>query len=56
MDGFGVPQLVVIDKKGIVRAQTTPRGTADEVTDEKVMRALVTKLLSEGSLTSKNKH
>ncbi len=47
MDGFGVPQLVVIDKKGVVQAQTKPRPAAGEIVEEPIMRTLVTKLLNE---------
>jgi len=48
LDNYGVPQLVVIDKKGVVRAQTTarPSGTATIAT-ESVMRDTVNKLLLE---------
>jgi peroxiredoxin len=48
VEGYGVPQFVVIDKKGVIRAQTPPRptGTASIAT-ESVMRDLVTKLLAE---------
>lgn len=47
MDGFGVPQLVVIDKKGVVQAQTKARPAAGEIVEEPVMRTLVNKLLAE---------
>jgi peroxiredoxin len=47
MDGFGVPQLVVIDKKGVVQAQTKPRPAAGEIVEEPIMRTLVNKLLAE---------
>ncbi|MFM2124241.1 MAG: hypothetical protein RL328_692 [Acidobacteriota bacterium] len=47
MDGYGVPQLVVIDKKGVIQAQTKPRPAKGEIVEEPVMRALVTKLLAE---------
>lgn len=48
VEGYGVPQLVVIDKKGVIRAQTAPRpsGTATIAT-ESVMRETVNKLLLE---------
>jgi thiol-disulfide isomerase/thioredoxin len=48
VEGYGVPQLVVIDKKGVIRAQTAPRpsGTATIAT-ESVMRAKVNELLLE---------
>ncbi len=47
MDGFNVPQLVVIDKKGVIQAQTKPRPGAGEISEEPIMRAFVTKLLAE---------
>ena len=47
MDAYGVPQLVVIDKKGVIRAQTTPRPSGTSVASESVMRDTVTKLLAE---------
>lgn len=47
MDRYGVPQLVVIDKKGNIQAQTKPSPAKGEVVEEPVMRALVNKLLAE---------
>jgi thiol-disulfide isomerase/thioredoxin len=47
MDRYGVPQLAVIDKKGAIVAQTHPSPMKGEIIEEPVMRALVTKLLSE---------
>lgn len=47
MDRYFVPQLVVIDKKGVIRAQTSPEPKATEVASESVLRGLVTKLLAE---------
>jgi thiol-disulfide isomerase/thioredoxin len=47
LDQWGVPQFAVIDKKGMVRAQTTPRPMAGQVVEEPVMRDLVNKLLLE---------
>lgn len=47
MDPYGVPQLVVIDRKGVIQAQTKPRPAKGEIVEEPVMRALVTKLLAE---------
>lgn len=47
MGGYNVPQLVVIDKKGVIRAQTTPQPKAGEIIQEPAMRTLVTKLLAE---------
>ena len=47
MDAYGVPQLVVIDKKGVIQAQTHPRPAKGEIVEEPVMKALVNKLLAE---------
>jgi hypothetical protein len=47
MDGYGVPQLVVIDKKGVIQAQTKPRPATGEIVEEPIMRTLVNKLLAE---------
>ncbi len=47
MDAYGVPQLVVIDKKGVIRAQTPLRPGAGSIVEEKVMRETVAKLLAE---------
>ncbi len=43
---FVVPQFVLIDRKGIVRRQTTAEGT-DDFYDEKNIRAKVEELLNE---------
>lgn len=47
MDGFGVPQMVVVDKKGVVQAQTKPRPANGEIVEEPILRSLVNKLLAE---------
>lgn len=47
MDGYGVPQMAVIDKKGVIQAQTKPRPGKGEIVEEPVLRALVNKLLAE---------
>jgi thiol-disulfide isomerase/thioredoxin len=47
MDAYGVPQLVVIDKKGAIRAQTPLRPGAGSIVEERVMRETVNKLLGE---------
>jgi thiol-disulfide isomerase/thioredoxin len=47
MDRYGVPQLVVIDKKGMIQSQTSPSPGKGEIVEEPIMRALVTKLLAE---------
>lgn len=46
LEGYSVPMMVVIDRKGVVQAQSSPRGLRGEVNDEPVMRALVAKLLA----------
>jgi cytochrome oxidase Cu insertion factor (SCO1/SenC/PrrC family) len=47
LDRWGVPQFAVIDKKGVIRAQTTPSPMKGQVVEEPVMRDLVNKLLLE---------
>jgi peroxiredoxin len=44
---FQVPQVVVIDRAGMIRAQSRPSGEAD-LTDENYLRNLVRELLEEG--------
>ncbi len=46
MDRFVVPQILVIDRNGMVRAQSEASGTA-ELQDESYMRLLIEKLLAE---------
>jgi peroxiredoxin len=46
IEGYSVPMLVVIDRKGVVQAQSSTRPMRGEINEEPVMRALVTKLLS----------
>ena len=46
-EGYGVPQMVVIDKKGVIRAQTPARPGKGSIVEESVMRDLVNKLLLE---------
>jgi thiol-disulfide isomerase/thioredoxin len=47
MDKLGVPQLVAIDRKGMIQAQTKPSPGQGEIIEPQVMRATVTKLLAE---------
>ncbi len=47
VEGYGVPQMVVIDKKGGIRAQTAARPGKGSIVEESVMRDLVNKLLVE---------
>jgi peroxiredoxin len=44
---FQVPQVVVIDRAGVIRAQSRPTGEAN-LTDETYLRNLVRELLDEG--------
>ena len=48
MDRPVVPLVVVIDKKGMIRAQSPPQGDAN-LQDESKLRELITSLLNEGS-------
>jgi len=47
-DRFQVPQMVVIDREGVIRAQSLPTGEAD-LTDETYLRNLVRWLLEESA-------
>jgi hypothetical protein len=44
---LSVPQVVVIDRAGQVRAQSDPQGTR-ELSDESYLRALIVRLLAGG--------
>ena len=44
-----VPQIVVIDKKGMIRLQSDKRGTKRELQDEAYMRNFIDSLLKEGT-------
>ena len=48
MERFQVPQVVVIDRAGMIRAQSHPTGEVD-LTDESYLRNLVRDLLNEGA-------
>src|SRR5262249_32163377 len=52
IEGYSVPMLVVIDRKGVVQAQSSTRPMRGEVNEEPVMRALVAKLLAEPGILS----
>src|SRR5579885_1782445 len=54
MDRFVVPQVMVIDKKGTIVAQSDPLGTA-ELQTESYLRDMVDKLLKEGATSSSTK-
>jgi thiol-disulfide isomerase/thioredoxin len=47
MDRFVVPQIAIIDKKGIVRAQSAPMGT-ESLQREETLKPLIEGLLKEG--------
>jgi len=51
MDRWVVPQVAVIDKKGMIVAQSEAGGTP-ALQDENYMRTLIDKLLKEGTTTS----
>jgi peroxiredoxin len=50
MERWAVPQMVVIDRKGIIRSQTEPLPSGS-LQDETKLRALVESLLKEGAST-----
>jgi thiol-disulfide isomerase/thioredoxin len=52
MDRPVVPLVVVIDKKGMIRAQSPPEGDAN-LGDEGYLRAFITNLLNESAATKK---
>jgi hypothetical protein len=54
MDRPVVPLVVVIDKKGMIRAQSPPQGDAN-LQDETKLRALIESLLKEPSTITKRK-
>jgi peroxiredoxin len=51
MDRYVVPQVAVIDKKGMIRAQSEATGTAN-LQDPEFLRNLITGLLKEGATTT----
>lgn len=51
MDRFVVPQVMIIDKKGVVRAQSDPMGTA-QLQDPTYLRKFLNELASEGASKS----
>jgi len=54
MDRPVVPLVVVIDKKGMIRAESPPQGDP-ELQDEAKLKALIQNLLAEGSTSAKAK-
>ena len=51
-DRWVVPQIVLIDRKGVIRAQTPPLGD-EKMQEENHLRQLIENLLHEGTPTSK---
>ncbi len=51
MDRYVVPQLAVIDRKGMIRAQSGPSGDPN-LQDAAFLRNLINNLASEGAITS----
>ncbi len=49
-----VPQIVLIDRKGVIRAQSPPKGD-EKLQDENYLRTQIEALLQEGSSTSRHK-
>lgn len=54
MDRYVVPQLVVIDRKGNIRAQSGPQGDAN-LQDQNYMRNVINLILKEPATTSAHK-
>jgi thiol-disulfide isomerase/thioredoxin len=52
LDRLGFPQVVVVDKKGVIRAQSEPQGTA-ALQDQQYLTMLVENLLKEGAISKK---
>jgi len=49
MDRLGVPQLAIIDKKGVIRVQSEPLGASGEMQSEPFLTKTINELLAEGS-------
>ena len=47
VENWVVPQIVIIDRKGVIRAQSAARGTAD-LSTETYLRRYLGELLDEG--------
>jgi thiol-disulfide isomerase/thioredoxin len=52
LDRLGFPQVVVVDKKGVIRAQSEPPGTST-LQDEHYLTMFVDNLLKEGAISKK---
>jgi thiol-disulfide isomerase/thioredoxin len=52
LDRLGFPQVVVVDKKGVIRAQSEPPGTS-ALQDENYLTMFVDNLLKEGAISKK---
>jgi len=53
-DRWVIPQIAVIDRKGVIRAQTPFNGD-EKLQNEATLRALITQLLNEGASAEKKK-
>ncbi len=53
MDRPVVPLVVVIDKKGMIRAQSPPEGDRESVAMKAYLRAFISNLLNEPAATTK---
>jgi peroxiredoxin len=53
-DRWVVPQIVLIDRKGVIRAQTPPAGD-EKMQEENNLRIQIEKLLQEGATVTKQK-
>ncbi len=49
-----MPQIVLIDRKGVIRAQTPPTGD-EKMQEENNLRIQIEKLLQEGATMTKQK-
>jgi len=49
MDRLGVPQLAIIDKKGVIRVQSEPLGASGEMQSEPFLTKTINELLAEGA-------
>jgi len=55
MSRFAVPQVVVIDRNGVIRAQSEPLGS-EELMDENRLRPLLESLLDEAPVATAKSH
>jgi hypothetical protein len=55
MERFGVPQMVIIDKKGVIRRQSEPQGTAELQMPDKLIPMIKGFQAEGGSATAAEK-